>query len=197
MAIVADVRALTDRLEQSHEERFQEIAARRQAISQKLSRFQRERTQEQTELRAALHTEVVARSRSVADQLAGFDRELAATAKKQNAQLKADAAENRAQVSRLLDGFHVDRVETAGIWGNYYAFRAATQDGPKPSVQHHSTALQDKVFTFLAGHPNGVKIHDIERHFHASRAGVGHAIDGLIEQNRARKDDVREIYFAT
>jgi hypothetical protein len=272
MGLVADARSLTDRLERSHEERSQELAARRQAIADKLAQFDRQRTAEENAMRAALRAGVAARSRAVADTLEGFDEAFAATAKRQHAFLAAQTEHNRAQVSALLDNFHGERVqgeaalraalsegvavrtkavaglledfdknfaatakrqhafltsattrnrtqvrtllggflgdrtETASIWRSYTARRAATGtkfvSAAKPpvvevSVEHHPSVLEDKVFTFLAGHPNGVKVHDIERHFHASRAYVGRALHGLIEQNRARKDEFREIYFAS
>ena len=64
-------------------------------------------------------------------------------------------------------------------------------------LDHRTGLLDDKVFGFMAGRPNGVSLRDVERHFHASPAKAGHAMDGLIEQNRARKDEARDIYFAT
>jgi hypothetical protein len=214
MALIADVQALTDRLAQSHDERSQETAARRQAVLNKLERLGSERLAEEASLHAALREDAlsrrraaigaletlregsIARNRAVTGLLDQFSRNLAATAKAQHALLETETARNRAQVSELLGTFHTERSETARIWNNYIVKRAGA-GSVKATVHHAPHGLQERIFTFLARHPNGVKIHDIERQFHASRAGIGHALDQLIEQNRARKDEFREIFFAT
>ncbi len=129
MAIVADVRALTDRLEQAHDERSLEIAARRAAIAQKLELLGRERLREDASLREALREDVTVRSRAVATLLAGFGRELAATAQRQRTLLEAETAQNRAQVRGLLGGLHGRRSETARIWSSYTRRRAGVARG--------------------------------------------------------------------
>jgi hypothetical protein len=129
MAIVADVRALTDRLEQAHDERSQEIAAGRAAIVEKLELLGRERLREDASLRQALGEDVAMRSRAVATLLAGFGRELAATAQRQRTLLEAQTAHNRAQVHGLLDGLHGQRTETARIWSSYARRRAGVARG--------------------------------------------------------------------
>jgi hypothetical protein len=147
MGLIADVQALTDRLAQSHDERTLEFAARRQAISQKLSRLGSERFAEEASLHADLRADAlsrrqaantaleelraasVARNQSVTALLDGFSRNLAAISKAQHALLETETARNRAQVSDLLGAFHTERSETARIWNSYTLGRAGVARG--------------------------------------------------------------------
>jgi hypothetical protein len=139
----------------------------------------------------------LANTRSQHRELMRFNRARVRVAYRAQKSLVAEIASDKAHVTATLGGFLAERVATGAIWRNYVTGQAQAAANHVGGVHHRSGLLDDKVFGFMAGRPNGVSMLDVERHFHASPAKAGHAIDELIEQNRARKDEARDIYFAT
>lgn len=60
-----------------------------------------------------------------------------------------------------------------------------------------STLSTDEIFSFLADHPDGVRLVEMEAHFGVPRIRLAVAVNRLIEENRAFKDDERKLYFAS
>lgn len=56
-------------------------------------------------------------------------------------------------------------------------------------------ALRDRFFAYLADHPDGVRLVEIQRQFWLSRLGSAQVVRNLIKEWKARKQDL--LYFAT
>ncbi|MCL4546072.1 MAG: hypothetical protein M1118_16025 [Chloroflexi bacterium] len=63
-------------------------------------------------------------------------------------------------------------------------------------VQVPESITDEEVFRYLADHPDGVRLVDLEQHFRASRQRLLAVITRLIEGNKARKDEERRLYIA-
>ena len=63
------------------------------------------------------------------------------------------------------------------------------------AVTEELTALGDRVFQFLANHPDGARLTEIEREFGLGRLQAGRVVRHLMDEGKAEKRDLS--YFAT
>jgi predicted DNA-binding transcriptional regulator len=54
--------------------------------------------------------------------------------------------------------------------------------------------LRDVIFEYLAEHPDGARLTDMEREFGMARIQIATALRGLIDDNKVEKRDL--VYFA-
>jgi hypothetical protein len=54
--------------------------------------------------------------------------------------------------------------------------------------------LRDVIFEYLADHPDGARMTDMEREFGMPRIQIATALRGLIDDNKVEKRDL--VYFA-
>ncbi|MDO8688792.1 MAG: hypothetical protein Q7R39_02050, partial [Dehalococcoidia bacterium] len=54
--------------------------------------------------------------------------------------------------------------------------------------------LRQQVFSYLADHPDGVRMTDLEREFGVIRLQMVRLLKGLIDENTVKKEDL--LYFA-
>ncbi len=57
--------------------------------------------------------------------------------------------------------------------------------------------LDEEVFSYLADHPDGLRLIEMEEHFRSPRIRLAVILNRLIDANKARRDDERRVYFAT
>ncbi|MBI4317322.1 MAG: hypothetical protein HY675_02435 [Chloroflexi bacterium] len=68
---------------------------------------------------------------------------------------------------------------------------------PQTRAQAQEAPSDEDVFSYLADHPDGVRLIELEAHFGTPRIRLVPTITRLIEQNKARKDEELKLYFAT
>lgn len=74
----------------------------------------------------------------------------------------------------------------------------AAPDAASEAVVEAATVPPDEsVFSYLADHPDGLRLVELEEHFGTLRIRLKDILNRLIEQNKARKDDERKLFFAT
>jgi hypothetical protein len=56
------------------------------------------------------------------------------------------------------------------------------------------TELRDRVFEYLANHPDGTRLVELEREFEVSRFQMGKVVKSLMDENKVEKEDL--LYFA-
>lgn len=56
---------------------------------------------------------------------------------------------------------------------------------------------EETIFSYLADHPDGVRLVELEAYFSIPRFRLVQIIHRLIQENKARKDDERKLYFAS
>lgn len=60
-----------------------------------------------------------------------------------------------------------------------------------------SLPRDEEVFAYLANHPDGLRLVEIEEHFRTPRIRLAVILNRLIDANKARRDDERRVYFAS
>ena len=74
----------------------------------------------------------------------------------------------------------------------------AAPDAASEAVVEAATLPSDEaVFSYLADHPDGLRLVEFEEHFGTPRIRLKDILNRLIEENKARKDDERKLFFAT
>ena len=60
-----------------------------------------------------------------------------------------------------------------------------------------SLPRDEEVFAYLANHPDGLRLIEMEEHFRTPRIRLAVILNRLIDANKARRDGERRIYFAS
>ena len=102
--------------------------------------------------------------------------------------MQADLAQARAQWQRTAPTAHAGPVAPPP------PVPAVTELGPGPLAAEGSPRLAERVFTYLADRPDGVRVGEMEEHLEASRSRVMRALRSLLEEGKVRRDD--DLYFA-
>ncbi|TAK29826.1 MAG: hypothetical protein EPO21_20415 [Chloroflexota bacterium] len=65
------------------------------------------------------------------------------------------------------------------------------------SLESHGIPSDEAVFSYLADHPDGLRLVDLEEHFGTIRIRLAPILSRLIQENKVRKAEDRKLYFAT
>lgn len=65
------------------------------------------------------------------------------------------------------------------------------------TCEPHRVPPDEAVFGYLADHPDGVRLVELEDHFGTLRIRLAPILNRLIQENKARKDVEHKLYFAT
>ncbi|MBI4498951.1 MAG: hypothetical protein HY689_13750 [Chloroflexi bacterium] len=119
----------------------------------------------------------------------------------------------QARRAGVASNFPAPRMEAAPVMAEAAetAQVAAEQPTPPETAEGEATpaageeatfasprvASEDTIFSYLADHPDGVRLAELQEHFGTSRQRLTQILYRLSEENRARKDDERGLYFAT
>jgi len=143
--------------------------------------------------------------------LKGFAQNHSTMATQMKADLAKGVVERKQEVDTLLKGFEVNlnevRTTLAGgrdewqkLTGTMQAKRGAVAVGVKtpktapPTHTEEMVALRKQVFEYLADHPNGTKLAELELQFRKARIQMAKIIKGLLDENKVEKRDF--FYFA-
>ena len=73
---------------------------------------------------------------------------------------------------------------------------SAGPDGPA-TREPHGAPTDEAVFAYLADHPDGLRLVELEEHFGTQRIRLVPILTRLIQENKACKEEERKLYFAT
>jgi gas vesicle structural protein len=72
------------------------------------------------------------------------------------------------------------------------------QDGrSSQNTNHRNQVTPDDVEAYLADHPEGVRMGDLQAYFDAPRSEISDALNQLVDEHRARLDEERRLYLPT
>lgn len=180
--------------QQADAERRQEVATLKREVAGMLKGFDEARAAMSKELRADLAKGDAQRKGDVCTMLKGFDEAHAAMSK----ELKADLAKGSAQ-------------RHAEVWGVAARRKGWIPAAPPPPVEKipeeeliaraepvevtpEAVALRDRVFEYLANHPDGAKLRDLEEEFGVARIQMVRVLRNLMDENKVEKREL--FYFA-
>ncbi|MEW6034232.1 MAG: hypothetical protein AB1603_05205 [Chloroflexota bacterium] len=109
-------------------------------------------------------------------------------------------SEARAWIGGVAAAHAEDRREWQGMAATMRARRSvaavAVAEPPGATADQHAAGpitLEKRVFKYLADHPNGCRLADLEREFGLSRFQIDRALKSLMEEGKAEKRD-RQYY---
>ncbi len=152
----------------------------------------------------------VATMRADIDAFVGHLHKVSTDRRRDVAAIRADAdafvrhLHNKVGADRRAD---VAAIRTL-VWGGAAPIRraaprprAAAPPAPPPAApaaakaeSPETVALRDVVFGYLADHPDGTRLTDMEREFGIARIQIAKTLHGLIDDNKVEKRDL--LYFA-
>ncbi len=166
------------------------------------------------------HAEMSAKLKA---DLAKVRPELAKDEAERVAQAQIEIKERVGAVTDLLDDFRKEREEAAIAWQNLVSTMEGVRGGkkapppkakvkvaPPPAeevteeeavaeaeaikVKPEAAELQQRVFEYLADHPDGIKMVEMEREFGIARIQMARILKNLISDNKVAKREL--LYFA-
>lgn len=221
MVTTKDMSALAEEIVGSYTDRIARIAELKETVKmdlrdlrRHLEQFRDSRVTMSTELRADLARSADDRKREVGDMLKGFGAELkelgrahAAMSKELKADLAKSVGDLKDGVGALLKGFNAQlkeiRSELAGArdeWQKLTATMQAKRGGVAIRVKEiaritpETADLRNRVFEYLANHPDGTKMTELEREFGLARIQTAKVLRSLVDENKVEKRDL--LYFA-
>ena len=135
-------------------------------------------------------------------------------------QAQTEIKERVTSVRELLDEFKTERDKTATAWQGLVNVMQAKRGMTAPPVEKpakeeamaeavpvemataeteanealdESEAMSDQVFAYLADHPDGTRMTELEEKFGVARIKMARFLKGLMEDNKAEKRDM--LYF--
>jgi hypothetical protein len=170
------------------------------------------------EMRADLAEDSANRKQEVASMLDGFGQALAVMGKEtrtmgkeMRADLAEDSANRKQEVASMLRNFSVElmeiRSELAGGRDEWHKMTATLQSKRrgvavtvKPPAKKavgkapEAATLRNQVFQYLANHPDGTKLVELEKEFGLARVKITSVLKNLMDEGEVKKRDLR--YFA-
>jgi len=161
------------------------------------------------ELRANLSSDHQARSAATTSFMGAVNANRQSMAEALANRLDAFNGTLEAQVSSSLKGFtagradlHRSLAEMAQIWREFAAgMRGATSAAqpeskePAPAAAKPSAEdVNERLLAYLAQHPNGMKLVDIEPEFGLGRPQLGKFLRGLVDSGKVAKDPETLVY---
>jgi hypothetical protein len=205
----ADINAFVGHLHKLSGDRRSEVGAMRGDADAFVSHLH--------QVSADRRSDVAALGREVAIRLGDF-RKADAQRRREVAAMKAEVAAMRADADAFVGHLHNKvgadrRADVAAVrtlvWGGAAPVgraaprpRAATPPPPaketapaaRREAKAQTIALRDVVFEYLADHPDGVRLTDMEREFGVARIQIAKALRGLLDDNKVEKREL--VYFA-
>jgi hypothetical protein len=201
--------AQADSLAANGVERRSQVSAMIADIQALLAEIDADNNATAAELRAALSSDNRTRSAATADFMAAVAANRRNMAEALANRLDAFVGTLEAQVSSSLGGFAAERAdlqrslaEMAQVWRE---FAAAMQGSPvapppepappePPAVKPPAEDMNDRLLAYLAQHPDGAKLVDLEPEFEIGRPQLGRYLRGLVDSGKVVKDPETLIY---
>jgi hypothetical protein len=124
------------------------------------------------------------RKRGVGNMLKGFSAELK--------EVRSDLTGARDEWQILTNTLHERRVGAAVQVKPVEAVEEVAEEVSK--ITPEIDDLSDKVFEYMANHPNGTKMNELEKEFGVARIQMAKVVRSLIDENKAKKQGLH--YFA-
>ncbi|MBI4302632.1 MAG: hypothetical protein HY664_08495 [Chloroflexi bacterium] len=214
-----EIQSLAQGIISSYENRIGDMKQLRETVKLGLKDFQNSRVAIGRELRAELTKNTTDLKQEVSTQLSSFNNAHAAMSKEMKAELAKGVADLHRDVMAILKGFDTELRETGTelaegrqAWRELAATMHAKRGRPiieaKPptaappviealgeemNVSPEITALQNRVFVYLAHHPEGTRMAELEQEFGLARIQMARLIRNLIDENKIEKRDF--LYF--
>ena len=196
----ADTDAFVGHLHQVSADRRSEVAALAREVSSRLGDFRKEDGQRRREV-AVMKAEV-AGMRADADAFVGHLHKVSADRHREVGAMRANADAFVRHLHTKVAGDRRADVAAihSGVWGG--AARARRAAPPHraaappsaPAVGEAPVTLRDVIFTYLAEHPDGAKLTQLERDLNMARIKLARVMRQLMEENKVEKRDL--LYFA-
>jgi len=174
--------------------------------------------QDESERKRTSAQEISQRKSDVGTMLKEFDKEHAAMSQELRTKLASDEqerhqttaqeiAQRKSNVSTMLREFHEEQAGVRDEWQTLSATMqaqrvgAAVEMGPTEAVAvpaeemiPETTDLGGRVFEYLANHPDGTRLVELEQEFGLARIQIAKIVKSLMDENKVEKRDM--LYFA-
>ena len=189
----ADLSKVAPALREAESERkrtsTQEISERKSDVGTMLKEFDKEQAAMSRELKADLS--------KVAPAIKQDESERKRTATQEIAQRKSN-------VGTMLKEFHEEQAGVRDEWQILSAIMQEKRGGPmikmEPPVEEmaeitpETAALRNQVFEYLANHPDGTRLVELEQEFGVARIKMARLLKNLMDENKVEKQEL--LYFA-
>jgi len=180
------MRSLGEEIVRSYEDRIAEVAQLRERVKADLKEFGDSRAAMGRGLRADL-------AKGRADLIRDVRQQRADLAKGR-ADLIKDVRQRSAEVNAWIKEVANAHADARGEWQNLTITMQARRAGtaaPSPPVEEE---LRNRVFTYLANHPDGIRMAELEQVFGVPRIQMAGVLKSFIAQNKVQKRGL--LYFA-
>ncbi len=189
-------------------ERRSEVATTRSGVATMVKDLAKGSAQRHSDLTVTLR-DLAAQAEERRAEVAGIAKEAAAILKEADAFVKdlaKGSAQRRSKVASMLGEFAQGDAERRSdvatihemVWGKAPARKMAApavEELPKEMPPEAPVGeLRDRVFAYLADHPDGTRLTELEEAFGIARVQIARVIRGLIDNNKVDKRDL--LYFA-
>jgi len=206
-----EMKSLTDDIVRSYEDRISGVAQVKESEAERKRTEAKEIAQRKSDVgtmlkgfddaHAAMSKELKADLSKVAPALRESEAERKRTEAKEIAQRKSD-------VSTMLKGFSEEQAGARDEWQKMTATMESKRGGVavavKPPIEEiaegageitpETAALREQVFEYLANHPDGTRLVELEEEFSVARIQMAKVVKKLMDENKVEKRDL--LYFA-
>jgi len=206
-----EMQSLAEEIVRSYEDRISGIAQIKEAEAERKRTEAKEIAQRRSDVSTMLkgfddaHSAMSQELKADLAKVAPALREAEAERKRTEAK---EIAQRRSDVSTMLKGFDEEQAGVRDEWQKMTATMQSKRGGvagaAKPpiekiaeeaaSITPEIAALREKVFEYLANHPDGTKLVELAEEFGVARIQVAKVVRSLIDENKIEKRDL--LYFA-
>lgn len=198
MGMMQDFQKAAEERRREIEQLQGEVATIRSEAANMLKDLAKEDARRASEVASNMRSTVTTIRSNVADMLKELAKEDARRASEVNSNMRSAVATIRSDVADMLKDLAKEdderRSEVAAIhkmvWGKAPAKTAVAPPKTAPPVGE----LRDKVFAYLADHPDGTKLVELEEEFGVSRIQMARVVRALMDNNKVEKREL--LYFA-
>jgi len=176
MGIAEDMKNLAEDIAASYDVRVKALGQLVTDTHGMLDRF----SKEQKEMAAAME-DALAKGESVRKE--DFQKMLK--------DIQTRQKEREREVDDLLKGFREEQEKMASEWQKLTTTMKGKRSVPSPAW---IATLQHRVFEYLADHPDGTRMVELEQEFGLARSQMTRILENLIDDNKVEKHD--QLYFA-
>jgi len=190
--------------QKADEERRREVKQLQGGVATMLKDFAKGDAERKSQVTNFMHSEVSNIRSDVAHMLKDLAKEDTRRASEVTGNMRSAVATIHSDVADMLKDLAKEdderRSEVAAIhqmvWGKAPAKKAGAPPkvAPTPKVAPPVGALRDRAFAYLADHPDGTKLAELETEFGVSRIEMARVVRALMDNNKVEKREL--LYFA-
>jgi len=190
------------------------VSDMKSAVSTQLKEMDAAHTTMSREMRANLAQSLADCKRSTGAMLEGFSQAHSTMSKEMRANLAQSLADCKRSTGSMLKSFSNElkevRSELAGGRDEWQILSATMQAqrvglavktkpseavaAPAEEMIPETTAIRDRIFEYLANHPDGTKMTELEQEFRLARIQMAKVVKSLMDENKVEKREL--FYFA-